>query len=61
MTDKLIKIAIMWATSAALLYLGGAFATANFTPMEWDSLIRAAIGLMWPILAAASVMTVLLG
>ena len=61
MTDKLINIAICWATSAALLYLGGAFMAASFDISTWDGMGRSMAGLLWIILAAAAVPAILVG
>lgn len=61
MTDKLINIAICWATSAALLYLGGAFMAASFDISTWDEIGRAMAGLLWIALSAAAVPAILVG
>ena len=61
MTDKLIKIAICWATSAILLYLGGSFAAASFDITMWDGLGRGMVAMMWLILAAAAVPAIIAG
>ena len=61
MTDKLIKIAICWATSAALLYLGGAFMAASFDISTWGEMGRYAAGLLWVNLSAAVTPAILVG
>ena len=61
MTDKLIKIAICWVTSAILLYLGGAFMAASFDISTWDEMGRSMAGLLWIILAAVAVPAILVG
>ena len=61
MTDKLIKIAVCWITSAVLLYLAGSFAAASFDISMWDSLGRGMAAMMWLVLAAAVVPAILVG
>ena len=61
MTDKLIKIAICWITSAILLYLGGAFTAASFDISTWDEMGRAMAGLLWIALSAAAVPAIMVG
>ena len=61
MTDKLIKIAICWITSAVLLYLGVAFMAASFDISTWDEMGRYAAGLLWVALSAAVVPAILVG
>ena len=61
MTNKLIKIAVCWITSAALLYLGGAFTAANFDISMWDDLGRGMAAMMWLVFAAAAVPAILVG
>ena len=61
MTDKLIKIAICWITSAALLYLGGSFMAASFDISTWDEMGRSMAGLLWIALSAATVPAILVG
>ena len=61
MTDKLIKIAVCWVTSAALLYLGGAFMAASFDISTWDEMGRSMAGLLWIALSAAAVPAILVG
>ena len=61
MTDKLIKIAICWITSAVLLYLGGAFMAASFDISTWDEMGRSMAGLLWIALSAAAVPAILVG
>ena len=61
MSDKLIKIAICWITSAVLLYLGGVFMAASFDISTWDALGRGMVGVMWTLLAAAAVPAILVG
>lgn len=61
MTDKLIKIAVCWVTSAVLLYLAGAFMATNFDITMWGFDGRIIAAVVWLILAAAAVPAIIAG
>ena len=61
MTNKLIKIALCWTSSAAIIYLAGAFMAASFDITIWDEFGRAMAGLGWLAFAAAAVPAILVG
>lgn len=60
MTNKLIKIAICWTTSAVLLYLAGSFAAASFDISTWQEHWRGLVAMMFFASSAATVVTVIL-